>query len=128
MQFAHELKFLLNKVKSRFTQIETQTKFIEFFDNYKLDKDLNKIEEMIKDEMDMKLIGINPSNLFNRQIDYKNYIDENPFFSAGMFILPKGSKLPLHDHRNMLVFCKMLYGKALFNSYDKIKHLDLDLE
>ena len=59
-------------------------------------------------------------------IDYKNLSDGHPYHSVGIFILTKKSKMPVHDHRNMLVFTKILCGKAEIKSYDKLNNQDLD--
>jgi quercetin dioxygenase-like cupin family protein len=37
-----------------------------------------------------------------------------------LFFLKKGTKMPLHDHPNMCVFFRMLFGRLNFRSYDKI--------
>ena len=59
-------------------------------------------------------------------IDYKNLLDGHPYYSVGIFILPKFSRMPIHDHKNMLVYTKLLCGKAEIKSYDKLSNYDLD--
>lgn len=39
-------------------------------------------------------------------------------FELSLFILPKGAKLPLHDHPNMVVISKVLQGSLRIKSYD----------
>ena len=34
--------------------------------------------------------------------------------------MKKGARMPLHDHPNMCVFFRMLFGKLNYKSYDKI--------
>ncbi len=75
-------------------------------------------------------LGMNSPNdkiLFRnlQSIDYKHILDAHPYYSVGVFILPKSTKMPIHDHRNMLVFTKLLCGKAEIKSYDKISNHDL---
>jgi hypothetical protein len=133
----NELKTLLKNIKTKIRRIDTENEFISFLDNYKKDEDLSRIEEIMKKEIDYKIIGKCINNFIGKEpkilfqsisdIQYKNYIDENPYFSAGIFFLPQNCKLPLHDHRNMLVFCKFLHGKAEIKSYDKIQNKDLDI-
>lgn len=56
----------------------------------------------------------------SNRIDYLNvYEDDEAYFSAGVFFLPKGHSLPLHDHKNMLVITKILSGKVMINSYER---------
>ena len=59
-------------------------------------------------------------------MDYKHLFDDHPYYTMGIFILPKMAKMPIHDHRNMLVFTKLLCGKAEVKSYDKLSNHDID--
>ncbi len=51
------------------------------------------------------------------EVRYAN-ISEGSKLSVGIFFLPKGSSIPLHDHPNMTVFSKILFGSIKFRSYD----------
>jgi quercetin dioxygenase-like cupin family protein len=37
-----------------------------------------------------------------------------------LFFIKKGARMPLHDHPNMCVFFRMMFGKLNYKSYDKI--------
>ena len=37
-----------------------------------------------------------------------------------LFFMQKGARMPLHDHPNMCVFFRMLFGKLNYKSYDKV--------
>jgi hypothetical protein len=37
---------------------------------------------------------------------------------AGLFMIPKGNKIPLHDHPEMTVFFKVLWGRLRLKAYD----------
>ena len=37
-----------------------------------------------------------------------------------MFFIRKGTRMPLHDHPNMCVFFRMLFGKLNVQTYDKV--------
>ncbi len=55
-----------------------------------------------------------------KDIGYINILDGHPFYSVGVFLIPKGIHMPLHDHQNMIVFSKIISGRAEMKSYDKI--------
>ncbi|KAG6474415.1 plant cysteine oxidase 3-like [Zingiber officinale] len=52
-----------------------------------------------------------------REITYV-HIHECQDFSIGVFCFPAGASLPLHDHPNMVVLTKVLYGSISVQSYD----------
>jgi predicted metal-dependent enzyme (double-stranded beta helix superfamily) len=52
------------------------------------------------------------------QIEFVDVLD-TPTFTIGIFILPKGRSLPLHDHPGMTVLSKVLYGSLLVSRFDK---------
>ncbi|XP_074557893.1 plant cysteine oxidase 3-like [Curcuma longa] len=52
-----------------------------------------------------------------REITYV-HIHECQDFSIGVFCFPAGARLPLHDHPNMVVLTKVLYGSISVQSYD----------
>jgi hypothetical protein len=60
-----------------------------------------------------------------KSISYQHIHDEHPYYTMGIFFLPKYSLMPIHDHKNMLVLTKVLCGKAEIKSYDKISNFDL---
>jgi predicted metal-dependent enzyme (double-stranded beta helix superfamily) len=46
------------------------------------------------------------------------HIYEDTVFSLGIFCLPAGSAIPLHDHPHMSVLTRVLYGQLEVDSYD----------
>eukprot|EP01023_Acetabularia_acetabulum_P050524 TRINITY_DN5474_c0_g1_i3.p2 TRINITY_DN5474_c0_g1~~TRINITY_DN5474_c0_g1_i3.p2 ORF type:complete len:234 (+),score=28.49 TRINITY_DN5474_c0_g1_i3:81-782(+) len=43
---------------------------------------------------------------------------EGKDFTIGIFFVPQGERLPLHDHPNMIVISRLLYGQLQVQSYD----------
>lgn len=37
-----------------------------------------------------------------------------------LFFIKKGTRMPLHDHPNMCVFFRMMFGRLNYRSYDKV--------
>jgi len=58
-------------------------------------------------------------NLTN--IEFVDVID-NDDFTVGIFLIPKGQRLPLHDHPGMTVLSKVLFGTLKVNSFDKAEY------
>jgi len=56
-----------------------------------------------------------------REIEYIEIADW-PQYTVGIFLVPKGRKLPLHDHPGMTVLSKVLFGKMAITSFDKVDY------
>ncbi|KAL8152416.1 hypothetical protein V2J09_010176 [Rumex salicifolius] len=70
-------------------------------------------------ELSKNLQFFNPANEFNgdRRVTYTNIYKCN-HFSLVLFFLPASAVIPLHNHPDMTVFSKLLYGKMHIKSYD----------
>ncbi|XP_033109752.1 2-aminoethanethiol dioxygenase-like [Anneissia japonica] len=51
-------------------------------------------------------------------------IYEDKVLTMGIFLLRKGSRIPLHDHPGMYGFCRVLYGTI---SVESFSHIDKDI-
>jgi len=49
------------------------------------------------------------------------HIFEDDVISMGIFLLPKGASIPLHDHPQMTVASQLLWGSIKVNSYDWVR-------
>ncbi|KAG8047428.1 hypothetical protein GUJ93_ZPchr0008g13240 [Zizania palustris] len=68
------------------------------------------------DELGPKGRLLLPARAFTR-ITYV-HIHQCADFSMGVFCFPAGATLPLHDHPEMVVLSKLLYGSVRVRSYD----------
>jgi hypothetical protein len=61
------------------------------------------------------------------EINYISLIEDAPHYSVGIFFMPKGSVIPLHDHANLMVLSKCLFGELEVVAYDKADYNDKNL-
>jgi hypothetical protein len=47
-------------------------------------------------------------------------ISGNEDYRLVLFFIKKGTKMPLHDHPNMSVFFRLMFGKLKYVSFDKL--------
>lgn len=47
-------------------------------------------------------------------------VEANDDYRLVLFFIKKGQVMPLHDHPNMSVYFKLMFGKLSYHSYDKI--------
>lgn len=55
-----------------------------------------------------------------KRVHYE-HVYEDETFSIGIFILPPGVSIPLHDHPGMSVISRVLYGSVHVKSYDLVQ-------
>ena len=86
------------------------------------------VQQVVKkmQELDLKKIGIEGLNAQEDQYHFKSQlnrvtIEANDDYRLVMFFIKKGTEMPLHDHPNMSVFFKLMFGQLQYTSYDKIE-------
>lgn len=64
-----------------------------------------------------------PPELFDGALEEIVYVHiaDSPAVSMAVFVLPPGGCIPLHDHPNMYVFSKVLFGELSVESYDVLE-------
>eukprot|EP00292_Cryptomonas_paramecium_P016518 CAMPEP_0113661800 /NCGR_PEP_ID=MMETSP0038_2-20120614/191_1 /TAXON_ID=2898 /ORGANISM="Cryptomonas paramecium" /LENGTH=207 /DNA_ID=CAMNT_0000576563 /DNA_START=110 /DNA_END=729 /DNA_ORIENTATION=+ /assembly_acc=CAM_ASM_000170 len=61
------------------------------------------------------------------EIEYVS-VAEEPTFHIAIFLMPKGKRLPLHDHPRMCVLSKVVFGSLTINSYDRLNYDTIDFK
>lgn len=51
------------------------------------------------------------------QVSTEGRVHQEECLRISVFMVPKGSKIPIHDHPNMNVICKILKGKIDYSEY-----------
>jgi hypothetical protein len=72
--------------------------------------------------MNLNQLGIegpDDAKYFQKQLN-RITIEGSEDYRLVLFFIKKGARMPLHDHPNMCVFFRMLFGKLNYKSYDKI--------
>ncbi|CAM9306513.1 unnamed protein product, partial [Ectocarpus sp. 8 AP-2014] len=62
---------------------------------------------------------ISPPSILSAEIRYL-HIAQEATFSIGVFVLPPGACIPLHDHPDMSVVSHVLYGSVKITCYDRV--------
>jgi hypothetical protein len=118
----------LNLVKAKLQGLSLDQR-IRLLNTYEADPHLQDIYgifkqitwEMLQKDYKTKI------SIDNHNITYTNILEDTEgWYSAGVFFIPKHYNLPLHDHTNMLVYSKTLYGDVEVETIEG-KHSEKDL-
>ena len=95
---------------------------INFLDNAHMDPGCQRIIRSMND-MRLKEMGIQgPEDSYHFQKSLNRItIEGSEDYRLVLFFIRKGAVMPLHDHPNMCVFFRMLFGKMSVKTYDKIE-------
>jgi len=77
------------------------------------------------DSITLKEVGITGTNAEEDKNHFRSNlnrvtIDGTEDYRLVLFFIKKGTVMPLHDHPNMSVYFKLMYGKLSYFAYDKI--------
>lgn len=78
---------------------------------------INILNEITKERIE-KTNKFSFEDMFKNRINMFVPICENDFYTIGIFLIPKGGRIPLHDHPQMLVLSKILFGALNYLSLD----------
>jgi len=121
-----ELKKKILPIFTKYNHIETLDLKNTYLNKYyECEKMINLIN-YTSENIDWKLINItelNQKEFFvsreKQNFDYIDILDETPNFNVGVFLIPKGNKLPMHNHPDMFVISKVIWGSVQINCYDR---------
>lgn len=113
------LKSLISQSERIFTHYKKHG--IEYYRNINQDASFKSIletsQKFTKNALEQKM-EIKLDSFFKYKINAFLPLNENEDFNIGMFFLPKGHDIPLHDHPEMIVVSKVLEGSLEFLSLD----------
>ena len=117
---------LVNSVKSMAVKTKLKGCPIDFLDNSTADPMCRKIIERMN-SIKINELGISGTNSESDPYHFKEKlnrvtIDGNDDFRLVLFFIKKGTRMPLHDHPNMSVYFKLMFGKLNMTTYDKVEH------
>ncbi|KAG7387564.1 hypothetical protein PHYPSEUDO_013958 [Phytophthora pseudosyringae] len=78
-------------------------------------------DQLFPANFQLKMPGTEGSGPERPRCVHYEHVYEDETFSIGIFILPPGVSIPLHDHPSMSVISRVLYGSLHVKSYDLVK-------
>jgi len=125
-KIVRELKNKILPIFNYYNNIRNLELKNKYLDNY---HNCDKIKDLIsfsKQNINNKIINITDKNkneffknINNGMFDYIDILDNTPNFNVGIFLIPKGNCIPLHNHPNIFVISKVIWGSVIINSFDK---------
>ena len=94
---------------------------ISFLDHTYSDPGCQKIMQKMN-EISLDQLGIEgPNDSYHFQSNLNRItVEASDDYRLVLFFIKKGTKMPLHDHPNMCVLFRMMFGRLNYRSYDKI--------
>jgi hypothetical protein len=76
--------------------------------------------------IDLKSIGVSGESAAADPYHFQNNLNKvtiegNDDYRLVLFFIKKGQHMPLHDHPNMSVYFKLMFGSLKFYSFDKVE-------
>lgn len=69
-------------------------------------------------------VGIDIESLRSLRLSICMDVCSTPLFDIAVFVIPEGGNIPLHDHPNMAVFSRLLYGQIKTTSFTPKENKD----
>ena len=115
------MKSLISSVKQMSIKSKLSGNCINFLDHTHTEPGCQKLIERMN-SMSLKELGIEgPDDPYHFKKGLNRItIEGSEDYRLVLFFIRKGTRMPLHDHPNMCVFFRMMFGKLSYRSYDKL--------
>lgn len=130
-----ELKKKILPIFNKYNHFETLELKNDYLNKYHECEKMINLISYVNENIDRKLINItelNQREFFmnkdSQMFDCIDILDESPNFNIGVFLIPKGNTIPLHNHPDMFVISKVIWGSVLINCFDRKDQKDKQLE
>lgn len=115
---------LVNQVKHMATKTKQKGHCRDFLDNSLKDPMCQKIIQKM-DSIRIEDLGISGTDSATDKYHFQEklnrvVIDGNEDYRLVLFFIKKGTRMPLHDHPNMSVYFKLMFGNLNMTLYDKL--------
>lgn len=118
------MRSLINQVKTMSVKARNVNHKVDFLDNSLKDATCQKIIKTMQ-SIPLKELGIDGTDHHEDDYHFQSplnrvTIEANDDYRLVLFFIKKGQEMPLHDHPNMSVYFKLMFGKLSYYSYDKL--------
>lgn len=79
---------------------------------------VNQMDSISLDQLG--ITGADDPHYFQGKLNRVTIDGESEDYRLVLFFIKKGTRMPLHDHPNMSVFFKLMFGGLSYRAYDKI--------
>jgi len=119
------MKSLVNRVKHMAVKTSKRGHDIDILDNSLKDPMCQKIIQSMQN-IPLERLGVSgqcqATDAYHFQKPLNRVtIEGNEDYRLVLFFIKKGTVMPLHDHPNMSVYFKLMFGRLNYTQYDKVE-------
>ena len=118
------MKTLANRVKHMAAKTKQRGHDIDLLDNSTKDPMCQRIIESMQN-IPLERLGVTGTNESTDSYHFQKplnrvTIEGNDDYRLVLFFIKKGTEMPLHDHPNMSVYFKLMFGRLNYQQFDKV--------
>ena len=118
------MKTLVNQVKQMSVRSKAAGHSVDFLDHSLQDPACQRIIQRMN-QIDLRKMGVSGTSSKEDKYHFEGKlnrvtIEGNDDYRLVMFFIKKGTVMPIHDHPNMSVYFKLMFGKLAMTTYDKV--------